>query len=430
MGRARGANAQLALGYNATTTYGGVPSSGNYLKLPFVSIDLGEEQGLVQSDLIGYGRDPQTPGRDVVNDTGNVVVPVDARAFGYWLKMLFGAAASDTQGAAASGSFTFSANPTNAQTIVVNGTTWTFKTSPAAATEVQIGSTLADTIRNLVVALNKSADANTAAASYLTDIAKSQILVTSTSIGTGGNTFTLGAGTSGAAVSGATLAGGVATGNYNHTFVAGALTLPDAGLEIGLPDVPSYAMNYGVVANTVAINLSRSGNLTASIALIAQGEQPRSGSSAAGSLTEIVLERFSQFQGQIYRDGAALAEITSASLNFSNGLDTVEAIRSDGRISGVDPGMMAATLDLTARFADTVILALAQAGTPVEIRFQWKTPGGRSLTFIFHNVYLPTPKVTVPGPAGIQVTYQGQASEHPTLHKTLTAVLVNDIAAH
>lgn len=85
MARAYGANAQLLAKFE--TTYG-TPPSGNYIKFPFVSSELGSEQGLIASDLLGQGRDPAQPIRDVIKVTGNVAVPVDLRNFGHWLKCL------------------------------------------------------------------------------------------------------------------------------------------------------------------------------------------------------------------------------------------------------------------------------------------------------------------------------------------------------
>ncbi len=88
MARAYGANAQL-LG-KIETVYGS-PPSGNFVRFPFISSALGSEQGLIASDLLGQGRDPSQPMRDVINVEGDVVVPVDLRNFGHWLKALLGA---------------------------------------------------------------------------------------------------------------------------------------------------------------------------------------------------------------------------------------------------------------------------------------------------------------------------------------------------
>ena len=87
MARSYGANATLAGKLEAT--YGTAPS-GDYESLPFVSSSLGSEQGLIESDVLGQGRDPMEPIRDVIRVEGDVVVPVDLRSFGFWLQLLLG----------------------------------------------------------------------------------------------------------------------------------------------------------------------------------------------------------------------------------------------------------------------------------------------------------------------------------------------------
>ena len=87
MARAQGARAQMALAFE--TVYGTAPASG-YTRVPFASTTLGSEQPLISSELLGYGRDPTAPIKDAVTADGDVVVPIDAAAFGFWLKAAFG----------------------------------------------------------------------------------------------------------------------------------------------------------------------------------------------------------------------------------------------------------------------------------------------------------------------------------------------------
>ena len=313
MARARGANAVMAAAFE--TTYGTPPVAG-YKKLPFVSSALGDEQNLIASDLLGYGREPLPPSRDVVNNEGDIVVPVDLRNFGYWLKLLLGA-------------------PT--------------------------------TVDN--------------------------------------------------------------SGVYTHTFVSGALTLPSMSIEVGMPEVPSYGMNFGVRANSMKIQLQRSGLLNATMSLIAQGET-KAGASAAGSPTEAAIERFSQFMGEIKRDGTSLGHIVSAELTYSNNLDKVEVIRPDGRIEDADPAMVAVSGTVNVRFADTVLLDQAVAGTACELSFGWAIGADKSLLFTLHEVYLPKPKQPISGPGGIQAAFAFQAAEDPALQKTMTVALENDVSTY
>lgn len=93
--RARGANARLHVAIESA--YGAPPASG-YSRLPFVSHQLGATQGWIESDLLGQGRAPFDPTRDVVVNDGNLVVPVDTRAIGFWLRLLLGAPATSGAG--------------------------------------------------------------------------------------------------------------------------------------------------------------------------------------------------------------------------------------------------------------------------------------------------------------------------------------------
>lgn len=87
MARAYGANASLLAAFEPT--YGTSPT-GDFGKIPFVSTTLGSEQGLIANDLIGLGRDPSAPIRDVIKVEGDIVIPIDLRNIGMWLKALLG----------------------------------------------------------------------------------------------------------------------------------------------------------------------------------------------------------------------------------------------------------------------------------------------------------------------------------------------------
>ena len=88
MARAQGARSQLAAAFE--TVYGTAPVSG-FTRLPFASSTLSAEQPLLGSELLGYGRDPLAPVKDAITADGDLTVPIDAEAFGFWLKAAFGA---------------------------------------------------------------------------------------------------------------------------------------------------------------------------------------------------------------------------------------------------------------------------------------------------------------------------------------------------
>jgi hypothetical protein len=116
-----------------------------------------------------------------------------------------------SDGVKASGSITIATQPTNGQTILVNGKTLTFKTVAAGALDVLIGATTAATATNLAAVLNASVDVALSVADF--SVAGNVVTATYGTRGTVGNAFTLATGTAGASVttSGATLTGGVNT---------------------------------------------------------------------------------------------------------------------------------------------------------------------------------------------------------------------------
>jgi hypothetical protein len=89
MPRAIGANCRLLMTPEAT--YGTAPA-GDWLRMPFLSCDLGAEQPLLDADVIGVGssRDPAAPFLDTVTVQGQAVVPVDLVNIGHWLRLLLG----------------------------------------------------------------------------------------------------------------------------------------------------------------------------------------------------------------------------------------------------------------------------------------------------------------------------------------------------
>lgn len=312
MARAQGARAQLALAFE--TTYGIAPAAG-YHKMPFATSSLGAEQPLLNSELLGYGRDPLAPIKDALTADGDVVVPIDAQAFGYWLKGAFG--------------------------------------EP---------------------------------------------------ISTG-------------------------SGPYTHEFRSGGWTLPSLAVEVGMPELPRFAMYTGCVVDKFSFSMQRSGLLTATISMIAQGETPAS-VTAAGTPSVMELLRFGHFNGAIKRDGAALANIVSSQITYSNTLDRVETIRSDGKIDGVDPGMAALTGNIEVRFADTTLMSQAINGAACALEFSYALASGQSLTITAHSVYLPRPRIEIAGPQGVQATFDWQAAKDATLGRMCTVELINDVAGY
>lgn len=314
MARAQGARARMALAFEAI--YGTPPASG-FTRIPFASTTLGSEQPLLNSELLGYGRDPLAPVKDAVTADGDVVVPIDAAAFGFWLKAAFGA-------------------PTTT---------------------------------------------------------------------------------------------GTAPGPFTRTFQSGSWTLPSMAIETGMPEVPRYAMYSGVMLDQLSWQMQRSGLLTATARLVAQGEAV-STTSQAGTPAELELLRFGHFNGAIKRNGTALGNVISTEITYANNLDRIETIRADGMIDGADPSIAALTGRTEVRFADSMLVSQAINGTPCELEFSYTLISGESLTFTAHAVYLPRPRIEISGPQGVQASFDWQAARDATLGRMCTAVLVNDVETY
>jgi len=312
MGRPLGIN--MVMNAVAETSYGLTPAT-NFFKLPLVSHSMGEEQSLIEDDQLGFGREGLDPVYDVVNNDGDIVVPADLRAIGFWLRQTFG---------------------------------------PPTTT-------------------------------------------------------------------------GPVNGKYTHVFTSGAASLPSTSIEMGNPDEPSWSTNYGAVVNSLKISLARSGLLNATLSLIAQGETDPVNASIAGVTTLLRGPRFAQAVGNITIEGGVAADVVSADLSYSNGLDKVEVIRADGRIGGVDPGKGMTSGSLTVRGPRGTLFAKSRAKLPVGLSFGWTQDGG-SLLFSLPRVFLPKPKRQVTGPKGIQATFNYQASGANGAQ--LTTTLVNDVASY
>ena len=309
MARAQGARAQMALAFE--TTYGTPPVSG-FTKMPFASTSLGAEQPLQTSELLGYGRDPQAPIKDAVTADGDVVIPIDAAAFGLWLKAAFGA-------------------PT---------------TSGSEAP-------------------------------------------------------------------------------YSHEYRSGNWSLPSLSIETGMPEVPRFAMYSGCMVDSLNWQMARSGLLTATASIVAQGETIVTGS-AAGTPANIGLKRFGHFNGAITRNGANIGNVVSADLTYANNLDRIETIRADGKIDGADPSIAALTGNVVVRFADQTLVSQAIDGEACALEFSYTLASGENLTLTAHAVYLPRPRIEISGPQGVQATFDWQAASDAVLGRMCTVILSNE----
>jgi Protein of unknown function (DUF3383) len=135
----------------------------------------------------------------------------------------------------ASDSASFSGNATAADTLVVNGTTWTFVSALTSGTQILIGVDLPTTLATAATTLNASADVNTAKSTY--SVVGSVLYMVSKVTGTAGNAYTLTKVSTVITVGGATFTGGTGTDAstiFNLNSTTGATTVAGIALETPL----------------------------------------------------------------------------------------------------------------------------------------------------------------------------------------------------
>lgn len=86
--QAKGALAQIIMDFEAV--YGANPGAPNGRRMPFVSTTMKASQALNDDEIIRASRSPAPPTAGNIDASGNIVVPIDKRAIGYWLTAMFG----------------------------------------------------------------------------------------------------------------------------------------------------------------------------------------------------------------------------------------------------------------------------------------------------------------------------------------------------
>lgn len=214
--------------------------------------------------------------------------------------------------------------------------------------------------------------------------------------------------------------------DFTHTYKSGG-TLPSYSFEIAMPDVPEYPLAVGVRGGTLALDFSPSGEARATIGLIGQGET-RPTTSGAGTPITQTFSPFGQFQGSIKRNGTSIASVVAATLNYSNNLEAVRTIRSDGKIEGADPGITNVSGEIRVRYADTTLMGDALAGTSISLELGYTISATKSLLLTVPECYLPKPKTGVAGPAGVEASFEFQGAYNSGQAAALVAVLKNQSA--
>jgi hypothetical protein len=220
---------------------------------------------------------------------------------------------------------------------------------------------------------------------------------------------------------------------FTHTWKSGK-DLPSYVAQIGHPKltVPKFRSQTGIKAGGLQFPMARNGRALVTVPLIAQKEAKDVATRDAAPLS-YAYQPFDNATGGITVDGDAIANITGAQFNYSNGLEPVETIRADMAIDGVDENLRTCNGTANLRFgSDSTIDDLADSKTPaaVEYSFTLQALPDWSLKYQLPRVFFPRAKKPIEGPGGISITSNWRAAFDPTAGYMLAVVLVNDVASY
>lgn len=142
----------------------------------------------------------------VMGRTCSAKVPLAETTIQSLLKVMPGASLVSEGGAKATGKLTVATNPSDGDTVTVNGIVFTFKTAGGTGTNITIGANAAATATALANALTASQAPALTAATY--SAAAGVVTITAKNFGASGNSFTLASGQASVTTSGAKLTGG------------------------------------------------------------------------------------------------------------------------------------------------------------------------------------------------------------------------------
>lgn len=227
------------------------------------------------------------------------------------------------------------------------------------------------------------------------------------------------------------LLGAPATAGGVHTFTSGKTSVPTLALDIGFTDVGDFFTHTLCVVDSLKIGWNPTqGRVNATVGVLAQ-QEAKTAAAASDTPTEAEFLRFSNFQGEIKRGAAVLGNVGEAEITIANNVEGVRVVRRDGVIAGVDLGIMSAVGKIVARYESDSLAAAAADGTAIALGLAFELDAATYLRFSLPAVHLPKPKLSIKGPAGVEVTYDFQASR-PAGGATpfVTVQLANDVVSY
>jgi len=348
--RAQSSNARTFMAFEVER--GVTPTTpGAFYPVRNDSLSMGVSESWESDNDMHNGRDPTLPTLQTIDGSVNVTTGIDKRLFGAHVGALLGPATVTPS--RAYGYLQFGKRGVaSGDTITVGGTTWTFTAGSAGANETEIQVAVADTVAQLAADLTASsiAGATFVAVGW-------RLSIEATAAGTAGNAFTIAAPRGVADASAATLVGG---GLYRHVFESGAQALPSLSFVNEHRDMaagtPRYPVLYGVTYNQMSVSIEPTGRATATFSGPAINERNSDTAIVGSGAKPLAYERFSNLQGGLSIDDECVCGVmTSATLEYSNGLDTERTLGCGfspdaGAVTEMLPGVASASFRAPTRF--------------------------------------------------------------------------------
>lgn len=152
-----------------------------------------------------------------------------------------------------------STGPANNETVTIGVQTYTFKTTPASAYDVEVGDTVAETLANLADAINGELEGTPKNVLVSATSTSTTVVVTAIEAGTDGNSIATTETCTNASFGGATLSGGVTSVNAKIGVAYTSLTAEDeakvggSGVFLGIAVNPKEYIRYNNFESTMEI---------------------------------------------------------------------------------------------------------------------------------------------------------------------------------
>jgi hypothetical protein len=432
MTQAKGAKAQLLLDFEST--YGVTPGSPAAINMPINKSSVISKQNLIEPGTITGRRDPVEPSRGNIDDTGNIVAPIDIRNFGYWLKAAFDD--PETTEVSSRGTLTGATGVTTTIGTWTAVTTGGFKVSIDGSGVTEVSpidfssgvTTMANVASKIQTAIRAIGTGGFTNAIVTWDTTNTRFVIQSGTTGALSTISQLTAPSSGTDISGSSFmkctAGTITAGEalYQHVFKVGD-TMPSLVLEQGFTDINTYALHNGCMIGKIGMSFGGDGELTASIDVLGMKETI-SATSFDGTPTTLVLGRFNNFQAAVQEGGSTIAICRKVDINLDFGLDGDSyCIGGGGFRREATPGIIGVSGTVEALFENQTLLNKSINGTESSIKLTL-TNGTNSLEFFIPELTYERNTPGIEGPKGVIISlpyrgYYGNGADNSVIKVTL-----------